>query len=228
MSDKSNHRLSCASNLPLYLLSASIFMLGFIIYYSSQNENQFDIQHATDLMASSGNFNHAVFLDEHLLESRKIVVTTGVNSHLSKQIVASLLLLNDQDPQQPIDLYLRTDGGWLPDAFAVVDTMRAISAPVNVYALGETSSAGAIILIGGTGRRVAMTHSLIMIHYIMDEPIEISFDRHLLNNRMEVDYFQTNTKLPDEWFKKIGDEVYYLDSKQALAYGIIDEIIEKF
>ncbi|MEM6601585.1 MAG: ATP-dependent Clp protease proteolytic subunit, partial [Verrucomicrobiota bacterium] len=190
--------------------------------------DEVDWQLANDLLADSANSEQDEALDEKLLESRKIVITTDVNPHLSKQLIASLILLNKQDPDKPIDLYLRTEGGWISDAFAVVDTMNATSAPVNVYALGGTHSAGAIILAGATGRRVAFEHSVIMIHDNLSKPGQEEYNSDLVDNQRIISFYRKHAKLPEDWFQGYGDKVYYLNSKQALRYGIIDEIGEKF
>jgi ATP-dependent Clp protease protease subunit len=215
-------------SIPLFLLAIAVFTLGLFIHFSAPESTQIDWQTANDLMADSGNFEKHQFLDQALLESRKLVITTDVNPHLSKQIIASLILLNDQEPQQPIDLYLRTEGGWVADAFAIVDTMRAISAPVNVYALGGTHSAGAIILTGATGRRVAMKHSIIMIHDNLSRPNPVPYDTDYHENQRLILFYKENAKLPATWLKDFGDKTHYLNSKEALEFGIIDEVAEKF
>ncbi len=214
-------------SIPLFLLTAAVFTLAILVYYSAPVESEINYQLANDLMADSGNFKQDTFLDEALLQERKIVITTDVNPHLSKQIIASLILLNSRDNQTPIDLYLRTEGGWVSDAFSVVDTMQSISAPVNVYALGGTHSAGAIILTGGTGRRVAMKHSIIMVHDNLTKPMPGAYDSDLADNQRLTAYYQQHAKLPKAWFTEFGDQTYYLNSQQALKFGLIDEIADK-
>ncbi|MGF1679203.1 MAG: ClpP family protease [Candidatus Methylacidiphilales bacterium] len=233
----SSHPSSLALTLPAVLLAAPLLGIALAIliaasaYYFKENYSDgfyIDYQAANDYMADSGNFDHTAWLDEKLLAQRRIVITTDVNPQLSKRIVASLILLDQLDPELPIHLYLRTEGGWLSDAFAVVDAMQAIKAPVNVYSMGGTSSAGAIILCAGTGRRVALPQSLIMVHDNLSEPGKSPYDSDRQHNARLRAFWKERAKLPPDWFIESGDESHYLNAKQALEFGIIDEIVEKF
>ncbi len=102
----------------------------------------YDPGYEYDLLADSGNYPVYPELDQTLLQSRKILLTTDINAISTKLIVGSLLALNAQDPKAPIDLYVRTNGGYYDDAFAVVDAIRLIDAPVNTYAVGGSHSSG--------------------------------------------------------------------------------------
>ncbi|MFQ3671859.1 MAG: ATP-dependent Clp protease proteolytic subunit, partial [Verrucomicrobiia bacterium] len=101
-----------------------------------------------------------------LLAQRIIVVTGEINELTSAWVCQKLLFLDAVDSSAPIDLYVKTFGGWQADAFAIIDVMQRISAPVNTWAMGDCSSSGAMILVAGTGVRRALPHALIMVHVV--------------------------------------------------------------
>ncbi|MFT4581548.1 MAG: ATP-dependent protease ClpP protease subunit [Gammaproteobacteria bacterium] len=77
-----------------------------------------------------------------------------------------LLLLDAIDSTAPIDLYIRTEGGWSNDAFSIIDVMQSMSAPVNTHAIGGANSSGAMILSADTGVRYGYPYSTIMLDWM--------------------------------------------------------------
>lgn len=164
-------------------------------------------------------------LDEELLASRRVLLTHDVNPVSARRIVASLLALEARDPRAPIDLYLRTNGGWKDDAFAIIDVMKRLRAPVNTIAIGSTESAGAMILAAGTGKRMASAHALIMVHdNIYDDEFPRSWNSR--NNPRERTFWQAHAKFPEQWLAGSGEDlVYYLNPEEAVEMGIVDEVL---
>lgn len=177
-----------------------------------------------DYLVDSGILFSQDPLEERLLERRKIVIATDINAVTSKKVIRALLLLNDLDPKAPIDLYIRTEGGWVSDAFGIVDVMRSIEAPVNTYALGGTHSAGMMLLAAGTGRRRCYPGSSIMFHAGMAEEDGVTGMNHLDNERL-LTFWKQYTKLPREWMKIQEDTMYFFGPGDAVKYGVADEIV---
>jgi len=158
-----------------------------------------------------------------LLERRRILLTTAVNEQAAQHVVSRLLYLDGLDPVAPIDLFLSTTGGWRDSAFAIVDAMRLITAPVNTWALGGCYSAGAIVLAGGTGTRSATPNSLLMVHANVEDSAE-DYSSGQLGVERETRFWTERARLPTQWFPLTSDTSYYLSPAQALEYGIVDVV----
>jgi len=165
-------------------------------------------------------------VDAELLKYRKIVVTADINAVAAQKIIKGLLLLDAIDSTAPIDLYILTDGGWMGEAFGVIDVIKSIKAPVNTHALGGTNSAGAMILAAGTGVRYGYPNSSIMFHAGMEQDEIEEYGEDKIDNIRLIQFWETNSQMPAEWINMKEDETYYLTSDEALEFGIIDEIKE--
>ena len=163
-------------------------------------------------------------LDDPLLASRTIVVTEGMNERTARSVARKLMFLAAQDPARPIEIYLSTPGGWFDSAFAIVGVMRAIPAPVNVTAIGGCHSAGAVVLASATGRRRAVANAIISVHADITES-EVDYDSGTRERARVEGVYRERAKLPREWFPLAGDRSYYLTAREALAFGLIDEIL---
>lgn len=162
--------------------------------------------------------------DDPLLRTRKVLLFHDVNSHTAKDVSARLMYLDSIDPKAPIDLYISTLGGWSDNAFTIIDTMRTISAPVNIWAVGGCYSSGALILAAATGRRYATEDAMLMIHTNMDDSRDVHSYELLSRERYE-HVFRAMTHLPDDWYPMTDDQERYLNPKQALEYQLVDEIV---
>lgn len=187
-------------------------------------QSDFDPSYVIGLLADSGNLNPHGELDEALLKSRKILLTSDINANSTKQVVGSLILLNEQDSNTSIDLYVRTNGGYYDDAFAIVDVMQTIDAPVNTYAIGGCHSSGAIIVASGTGTRAAYESALLMVHDNLSEDGQ----RYALdtkeNERMRT-FWGAFKQMPKSWFSRVSDDTNYITAEEAHRFGLVDMIL---
>lgn len=177
-----------------------------------------------DSLVESGVHSQGLDPADPLLEVRKIVISEGINESVALRVVESLLYLDALDPSSPIDLYLHTPGGWADSAFAIADTIRSLSAPVNTIAIGGCYSAGAVILVAGTGTRSATESSILSVHANLDHS-DARYDYDRYNEaRMEA-HFRRYASLPEDWYPLSGEpEQYYVDPAQAIEFGMIDEV----
>jgi len=178
----------------------------------------------TDAFIEAGLRPQGLDPDDPLLAQRTIVISEGMNESVARRVVESLLYLDHQDPTQPIDLYIYTTGGWYDSAFAIADTILAIDAPVNTIALGGCYSAGAIVLVAGTGTRSAHPNAILSVHANLDhDSTEYTHERYN-EARMEA-HFRRFAKLPEAWYPLSGEpEHYYFDPTEAIEIGVIDRI----
>lgn len=179
--------------------------------------NSIDSESLVDALVDTGLFSNELSKDSLNLSERIIVVTSNVNAHFSKTIITQLLLLNKRSTSEPIDLYLRTEGGWIADAFAVIDTLRSIEAPVNIHALGEVHSAGIMILAAGTGKRIVYPYTILGFH-AMDKS-----EDEIFNKRLD-GFWRDVATLPDEWLARTYDSFFYFTPEEAVKYNIADFI----
>lgn len=167
-----------------------------------------------------------------LLEDRIIFVGEEVHAHMINSIVAQMLFLEKQDPDKEITLYINTPGGEVYSGMALYDTMQIIKCPVRTICVGLAASMGSIFLVGGTkGKRCALKHSRIMIHQpshgaqgtvsdtriAVEEGVKI---RDMING-----IFVERTGQPLEVIERDMERDKWLSAEEALAYGIIDEVI---
>lgn len=202
-------------------ITLKVVLIGAVLWFISKNEQQepptFDFENAIDQFIDSGFHPTISPLEEALLNHRKIVITTGINAFGSKRIVEELLLLNAQDKESPIDLYIRTEGGWEADAFSIIDTVRSIQVPVNIHAIGDVHSSGLMILIAGTGERIVYENTILGFHSSDDDDVEPWKTRY--QNLMS-----KHGNLPSEWLSREDGSFEYFTAAEAIKYGVADQI----
>jgi ATP-dependent Clp protease protease subunit len=192
--------------------------MGFVpvvIEQSSRGERSFDIF-------------------SRLLRERIIFLGTPVDDMVANLIVAQLLLLDSENPEKDIMLYINSPGGSVTAGLAIFDTMQHIRADVNTICLGQAASMGAFLLAAGTpGKRMALPHSRILIHQplggaqgqatdIQIQAAEIGRIKRTLNELL--------AKHTGQSFKKIEkdtDRDYIMTPEEALEYGMVDKVITK-
>lgn len=192
--------------------------MGFVpvvIEQSSRGERSFDIF-------------------SRLLRERIIFLGTPIDDMVANLIVAQLLLLDSENPEKDIMLYINSPGGSVTAGLAIFDTMQHIRADVNTICLGQAASMGAFLLAAGTpGKRMALPHSRILIHQplggaqgqatdIQIQAAEIGRIKRTLNELL--------AKHTGQSFKKIEkdtDRDYIMTPEEALEYGMVDKVITK-
>ena len=168
-----------------------------------------------------------------LLRERIIFLGTAIDDMVANLVVAQLLLLDSENPEKDIMLYINSPGGSVTAGFAIYDTMQHIRADVSTICLGQAASMGAFLLSSGTkGKRMALPHSRVLIHQPLGgaqgqaTEIEIAA-RHILKTRDRLNkIISDNTGQPIEVVEKDTDRDNYMSAEEAKAYGLIDEIME--
>ncbi|GAA5334695.1 MULTISPECIES: ATP-dependent Clp endopeptidase proteolytic subunit ClpP [Thermus] len=169
-----------------------------------------------------------------LLKDRIIFLGTPIDAQVANTVVAQLLFLDAQNPNQEIKLYINSPGGEVDAGLAIYDTMQFVRAPVSTIVIGLAASMAAVILAAGEkGRRYALPHSKVMIHQpwggvrgtasdIAIQAQEILKAKKLLN-----EILAKHTGQPLEKVEKDTDRDYYLSAQEALAYGLIDQVVTR-
>ncbi len=168
-----------------------------------------------------------------LLKERIIFLGGEVNDVTADLIVAQLLFLEAEDPEKDIQLYINSPGGSVSAGFAIYDTMQYIKPDVSTICIGRAASMGAFLLAAGQkGKRFALPNADIMIHQplggaqgqasdIMIQAEKIIQIRERINNILSERTGQPIDKITND-----TDRDYYMTAEEAVAYGIIDEVVQ--
>ena len=169
-----------------------------------------------------------------LLRERIVFLGSPIMDHTANLIIAQLLFLEREDPDKDVSLYIHSPGGVISAGLAIHDTMQLIRCDVSTISVGMTASMGTVLLTAGTkGKRFALPNSTIHMHQPMGgaqgqaSDVEIAAREILrLQDKLRT-ILSKNTGQAYEKIAQDTDRDYYLTPEQALAYGIIDEILGK-
>ncbi len=178
----------------------------------------------------------AMDIYSRLLNDRIIFLGTPVDDQVANAIIAQLLHLDSEDPEQDINLYINSPGGSVPAGLAVYDTMRFINADVATTALGMAASISAVLLAAGArGKRNALPNTRVLIHQPWTQggpggqasDIEIHA-RELIRTKRRINEILAETT--GQSFEKIErdtDRDYIMGAKEAVEYGVVDRVVSR-
>lgn len=169
-----------------------------------------------------------------LLKERIIFLGTGVDDTVANLVIAQLLFLQSEDPNQDITLYINSPGGSVSAGLAIFDTMEHIKPDVSTICVGMAASMGAFLLaMGAKGKRFALPNSRVMIHQpsggfegtaadIEITAKEIIKIREKLNAMLAERSGQSVEKIASD-----SDRDYWMSADEAATYGLADKVITK-
>ncbi len=167
-----------------------------------------------------------------LLRERIIFLGSAIDDDVANSIVAQLLLLDSENSEKDIMLYINSPGGVITAGMAIYDTMKLIKSDVSTICLGDAASMGAFLLSGGTkGKRLALPNARIMIHQPLGgakgqaTDIEIEAKEILRMKKMLNELLAEHTGQKVERIKKDTERDNFMTAEEALEYGLIDKII---
>lgn len=175
-------------------------------------------------------------IQRKFLEERKIFLWGAVTDESAKDITEKLLYLEASAPGKGITFYINTPGGSITAGMAVFDTIRLITSPVTVVVTGMAASMGSILLSAAAkGRRLLYPHARVLIHQplITGRMVGPATDINIQAKEMEKLRDELNHILADasgqpiEKIAKDSDRDFYLNAKEAIAYGLADRIVDK-
>ena len=169
-----------------------------------------------------------------LLRERIIFLGTPVDDMVANLIVAQMLVLDSENPEKDIMLYINSPGGSVTAGLAIYDTMQHIRADVQTICLGQAASMGAFLLCSGAkGKRMALPHSRVLIHQPLGgaqgqaTDIEIQAQEILRIKKTLNEIMASNTGQSIKKIEKDTDRDYIMTPQEALEYGMIDKVITK-
>ena len=180
--------------------------------------------------SSRGERSYDIF--SRLLLDRIVFLGTPINDDVANIIIAQLLFLAADNPGRDIKLYLNSPGGSVSAGLAIYDTMQHLSSPVSTICMGFAASMGCFLLAGGAkGKRFSLPHARIMQHQPSGgtqgtaADIEIAA-REVMYLRGKVNSLMAkHTGRPLEQIERDFDRDNFMSADQAVAYGIVDQIV---
>ena len=192
------------------------------------------IDYVPTVIEASSRGERSFDIFSRLLRERIIFLGSEIDDDVANSIVAQLLLLDSENPEKDIMLYINSPGGVITAGMAIYDTMKLIKADVSTICLGDAASMGAFLLSRVTKeKRLALPNSRIMIHQPLGgakgqaTDIEIEAKEILRMKSMLNSLLAEHTGQKLETIKKDTERDNFMSAQEALEYGLIDKIITK-
>ncbi len=186
------------------------------------------------VIETTGRGERAYDIYSRMLKERVVFLVGPVDDHTANLVVAQLLFLESENPDKDIHLYINSPGGIVNAGLAIYDTAQFVKPDVSTVCIGQSASMGALILAGGAkGKRFALPHSRMMIHQplggFQGQATDIDIHaREILRVRERLN--KILVKHTGQSIKKIQqdtDRDYFMDAEEAVAFGLIDAVIEQ-
>ena len=182
----------------------------------------------------TGNEGRLGEIERRLLEARKVFLWGPVDEAAARGVVARLTLLEAEDSNREIVLYVNSPGGTMHDGLAIYDAIQAVSCSVCTVTVGLAASAGSLVQACGTrGRRFSWPHARLMIHQplIMGQytgpasDVEIQAREYLASRELLNELLAEHSGQPLEKVARDTDRNFWMSAAEAQEYGFIDDII---
>jgi ATP-dependent Clp protease, protease subunit len=197
---------------------------------ADDEEEEKEEQPKSDLMMFSKK------LERYFFDKRSVHLWGVVDDKSARDVVSKMLLLDADKSGEEIKFYINSPGGVVTSGMVIYDTMRMLNSPVTTICMGLAASMGSILLSGGVkGKRLIYPHGEVMIH-------QPSLGGHIQGVSTDLEIQAKQTKRVKELGAKIlaencgktmqqimkdFDRDYWMDAKEAIEYGIVDELVEK-
>src|SRR5450432_1787325 len=186
--------------------------------------------------SGSGPYNRyrEMTLEEMLLENRVVFLVGEINHVSASRVIMQMLYLQSVKKDQDINLYINSPGGVVDDTLAMYDIMRFLTCDIATYCIGRAESGGAVVFMAGKkGKRFILPNAKVMIHqpfggvYGQASDIEIQAEEILKTKATLIRVMAKCTGQPFERVQEDSERDRFFEAKQAVAYGICDEVIEE-
>lgn len=171
-------------------------------------------------------------IEDMLLENRIIFLAGPINERSASVVIMRLLYLQSVKRDQPINLYINSPGGLVDQTLAIYDTMQFLGCDVATYCIGQASSGAAIVLAAGTkGHRFALPNAKVMLHQPYSgitgqaEDIRIQAEEVLKDKKLLIEILSRHTGQDPEKIARETERDRYMNAREALDYGLVDEIL---
>jgi ATP-dependent Clp protease protease subunit len=208
-------------------------MINRQFLYNEHRMND-DDEKEEQVKSDLGMFNKK--LEKYFFDKRSVYLWGVVDDKSAKDVVSKLLLLDADKPGEEIRFYINSPGGVVTSGMVMYDTMQMIKSPVSTICMGLAASMGSILLSGGVkGKRFIYPHGEVMIHqpsiggYIqgVSTDLEIQAEQTRKVKEIGARILAENCGKTMEQIMKDFDRDYWMNAKEAIEYGIVDELVTK-
>jgi ATP-dependent Clp protease protease subunit len=186
------------------------------------------------VVESTNRGERAYDIYSRLLANRIVFLGSPIDDTVANLIIAQLLHLESEDPDRDLSLYINSPGGDMTGLFAIYDTMRYVRPDVTTICVGNACSAAAVLLAAGAaGKRFTLPNARILIHQPhggaqgQSSDLEIQIAEVVEMRRRMVDILVQATGQPPERIVTDIDRDYIVRGEHAVAYGLVDHVIER-
>jgi len=174
--------------------------------------------------------------EELFFKNRTVYLWGAVEDKSAKDVVNKLLLLDADKPGKEIKFYINSPGGVVTSGFVIYDVMQMIKSPVSTICMGLAASMGSILLSGGEkGKRFIFPHGEVMIHqpslggYFQGVSADLEIHAKQIQKTKELSarILAENCGQPYEKVLQDLERDYWMDANEAIAYGIVDKVVDK-
>lgn len=175
-------------------------------------------------------------LEKYFFANRAVYLWGMVDDRSAKEVVNKMLLLDYDKPGEEIRFYINSPGGVVTSGMVIYDTMQMLKSPVSTICMGLAASMGSILLSGGVkGKRFIYPHGEVMIHQPslgghiqgVSADLEIQAIQTIKVKELGAKILADNCGKTMEQVMKDFDRDYWMDAKEAIAYGIVDKVVDK-
>ncbi|MDR0445208.1 MAG: ATP-dependent Clp protease proteolytic subunit [Puniceicoccales bacterium] len=178
----------------------------------------------------------SALIQKCFLKERKVFLWGEIDDRSAKDVTEKILYMELKDKSQPIQFFINTPGGSITAGMAIYDTMQLVQSPIQVIVTGLAASMGSILLSGAPkGQRLLYPNARVLIHQPLisgrfhAQAIDIHIQaQEMEKTRNELNHILANASgQPLEKIQKDTDRDFYMNAKEAIAYGLADAVIEK-
>ena len=175
-------------------------------------------------------------LEQYFFDKRAVYLWGVVEDRTAREVTTRMLLLDADKPGEEIKFFINSPGGVVTSGMVIYDTMKMLRSPVSTICMGLAASMGSILLSGGVkGKRFIYPHGEVMIHqpslggYMqgVSADLEIQAKQTKKTKELGARILAENCGKKFEQVMKDFDRDYWMDAKEAMDYGIVDQLVEK-
>lgn len=185
------------------------------------------------VQVKSSNGITLVPLDSRLMAERKVFIEGEINADKACEFVKQIILLNAEDPQQPIDVLINSPGGEINSGMLMYDVIQASKTPIRMYCIGKAYSMGAVLFACGNHGRYMLPHGELMIHEPLlgsrvggnSSSIKSISDSLLETKRKMNRILAKHTGKSEEEVEEATGFDHYFSPEESIAFGLCDQIV---
>ena len=186
------------------------------------------------IVAAAGGIDPTGDIFQRLLKERIVFIGSAIDQLTANSVCAQLILLESEDPEKDISIYINSPGGSVTDGMAIYDTMQYVRPDVATICFGLAASMGQFLLCAGApGKRFALPHSRIRMHQPSGSmqgqasDIAIQAEQIIYTKRMMAERIAFHTGQPVERIETDSDRDRWFTAEEAREYGFIDQVIDR-